>query len=225
MTSNQAVLDADGALPETWYDADYFNGITSNYREGYTWERLGTLFMLTAQWLCDLFPTVQSYLDIGCAKGYQVRALRDCGKEAWGVDHSTYCLTEACDPVAHPYLRQQRLEELSPVPVDLVLAFEVLEHLTVAQIDATLPRVRQCARQGLLATIPTPDMPHKRAWQEAQQEPSHLTLQPRAWWVERFQTAGWVHTPFHGLAERFCMAHPLPRTTGWNVFLFGSARG
>ena len=210
-------------LPAEYYDADYYDGLNgkSNYC-GYTWERLGPLFRATAQWLGNLFPQAQSYLDVGCAKGYLVRALRESGKQACGIDHSRYCVQDDADSIAKPYLYEQRLEALAlDRTFDIILAYETLEHLTETQIVSILPRLRQHVRLGLLATIPTPDMPHKKAWHEAQREPSHLTLKPRAWWVEQFVAAGWVYTPFHRLAERFCMGHPLPNTVGWNVFVFG----
>ena len=210
-------------LPAEYYDADYYDGLNgkSNYC-GYTWERLGPLFTATAQWLVDLFPRAYTFLDIGCAKGFLVRALWELNMPSYGVDHSAYCL-ETADAVTRPFLIQQSLETLA---LDrqwcMLTAFEVLEHLTETQIAATLPRLRQHARLGLLATIPTPDMPHKQAWKEAQREPSHLTLKPRAWWVDQFVAAGWAYTPFHRLAERFCMGHPLPNTVGWNVLVFGA---
>jgi DNA-binding NtrC family response regulator len=44
-------------------------------------------------------------LDVGCAKGFLVRALREAGRECWGIDHSQWALEQA-DSIASPYLTQ-----------------------------------------------------------------------------------------------------------------------
>ena len=45
----------------------------------------------------------QSVLDIGCAKGYLVKAMRWLGREAWGCDISDYALEKA-DPEVKQFL-------------------------------------------------------------------------------------------------------------------------
>jgi Sigma-54 interaction domain len=46
-------------------------------------------------------------LDVGCAKGFLVRALREAGRECWGIDHSQWALEQA-DSIASPYLTVPR---------------------------------------------------------------------------------------------------------------------
>ena len=90
-------------IPASMYDADYFEGRTSNYINGYSWDIFGDLFTMTARLLVWMFPDATRYLDFGCATGLLVRALREQGKEAWGVEHSPYCLAHA-EAEAKPYL-------------------------------------------------------------------------------------------------------------------------
>jgi hypothetical protein len=207
-------------IPATMYDADYYNGVTSNYTKGYTWDTMGSLFTVTARLLTWLFPETQTCLDFGAAKGFMIKALRELGKDAWGVDHSPYCL-EVAEPEAKPTL-MPTLDDLPPGRTfDLVTTFETLEHLTKAQIAEVLPALRLKTRSILFATMPTTDMPNKKALEMADREVTHVTIVHSSWWIEQFEAAGFVHGPWQRLAERQCMLHPLVQEVGWRVFLMG----
>ncbi len=77
---------AAAPIPGSWYDADYFeHGQTSNWQHGYTWPLFRGVFTDAAGFLGEMFPEARSFLDIGCAKGFLVRALRERGLEACGL--------------------------------------------------------------------------------------------------------------------------------------------
>ena len=208
--------------PATYYNYDYYHGIngTSHYGQGYTWDIFGPLFTGLARLIATVFPMAGSVLDCGAATGLLVRALRTQGLEAWGVDHSTYCLEHA-DPLARPYLTQGSLETLAGLwTSDVVTVCETLEHLSVEQLAAALPRLRAHATQGLFATIPCADMRHKAAWRAARREPSHCSLYPSAWWYEQFAAAGFMHGVVEEMQEQYCREDALVRQVGWEVFCF-----
>ena len=121
-------------IPGEWYDAGYFEeGIKSNWQDGYTWASFAGVFTETAAFLTATFPDAVSYLDVGCAKGFLVRALRAAGKDCWGVDHSAWALEHA-EPATRPYLIHASADELSlDRQFDFVLAFGLLPHLTEQQ--------------------------------------------------------------------------------------------
>jgi cyclopropane fatty-acyl-phospholipid synthase-like methyltransferase len=94
-------------------------------------------------------------LDIGCGQGELVRLLAGDGFDAWGVDVSPEQVALArCDRVAqgdfHTYLRACASEW------DAVVATDVLEHLTRAELVATFDEVRQALRPGgvFVARVP-----------------------------------------------------------------------
>lgn len=60
------------------------------------------MFGVLAVWIKNLFNP-KRILDVGCAKGFLVKAFKDLGIEAWGVDVSEYALSAAPDDVC-PYL-------------------------------------------------------------------------------------------------------------------------
>ena len=159
-----------------------------------------------------------SVLDCGAATGLLVRALRERGLEAWGVDHSAYCLEHA-DPLARPYLLQGSLDTLEVGRTyDVVTACETLEHLSPAQLGEALPRLRQHATHGVFATVPCSDMRHRAAWRAARREPSHAILESRAWWLAQFTAAGFGHGVVEAMQEQYCREDALVRQVGWEVF-------
>jgi len=100
-------------------------------------------------------PGVRTVLDVGCAKGYLVKALRDAGLEAYGVDVSEYAVS-AADPSIRPYLRVMGVQEIvANERYDLVHVSGVLVYLTLSEIERALLRFHEIARAGILANEPT----------------------------------------------------------------------
>ena len=207
-------------IPPEVYGRDYFEGRTSNYINGYSWDIFGDLMTMTARLLTWMFPDATRYLDFGAATGLLVRALREAGKDAWGVEHSPYCLAHA-EAEAKPYLVEDIGWLAMARTFDVVTAFETLEHLTVSQITALLPRLRGRTGQAMVATIPCKDMAHRGAWALAEQEITHVTLESTHWWHAQFETAGFQHGVWQRLVERYVQQHPLVAQMGWCVFVFG----
>lgn len=212
------------AQPAAYYDADYFagRGGKSNYQQVYTWDNYRPLFEALAALLIQSFPQARSYLDVGCAKGFLVQALHAQDKEAWGIEHSAYCLQEAHPETRDWLIHGSITEYLAAWRYDMVLACESLEHMDTEQVPLALAAMASHATLGCFATIPTPDMLHRAAWKAAQREPSHVTLRPRAWWHARFQEAGFIYTPFHRLAEQYFHQDPIVARMGWNCFCLGA---
>jgi SAM-dependent methyltransferase len=96
-------------------------------------------------------------LDVGCAFGFVVEALRELAVDAQGVDVSFFAIDHA-SPGARGHLRQGSLLERLPFAdgdFDVVTALETLEHLPPEAIPVALRELRRVARGYLLATIPS----------------------------------------------------------------------
>jgi SAM-dependent methyltransferase len=210
----------DGAVPVSFYDEDYFSGVTSNYRDAYTYERFGYLFQCLAECLIRSYPLANSFLDIGCASGFLVQALREREVLAWGIDCSAYAISQA-DEGTRPYLTCANLETVEFPVVDIVVACETLEHLAVDQLGKLLPRLMERTMCGLFATMPMPSMLNGLGWEEAQAEPTHVSLYDRPWWTATFQQAGWRVGVHEVLAAQYFQNHPLILAAGWCPFVAG----
>lgn len=96
-------------------------------------------------------------LDVGCATGYLVEALRDLGVEAWGCDASEYAVAHATEGARG---RVALGDPLRGLPYEdgafpLVTALEVLEHLPPASVPDALREIRRVCGGIVYATVPS----------------------------------------------------------------------
>jgi SAM-dependent methyltransferase len=83
-------------------------------------------------------------LDVGCAKGYLVSALRKRGVAAFGADWSEYALANS-GPDVRPHLRLASAAQLPFADEQFAVAasFDLLEHLDETHAELAL---KECAR-------------------------------------------------------------------------------
>ena len=139
------------------------------------------------QWL-EFFGTIADHiaseikpkrvLDVGCAKGFLVESLRDRGVDAFGIDISEYAIGEV-RPDVRPYCRLASAVDPFDTMYDLVVCIEVLEHLTEDEAQRAIANI--CGSTGDLLFSSTPD---------DFTEPTHVTVRPRSWWIDRFADHG-----------------------------------
>lgn len=202
-------------VPASWYDADYFeHGITSNWKNGYHWDNFQGLFRDTASFLTQSFPEASSFLDAGCAKGFLVRTLREKQKEAWGFDASSFAIERAGE--TSPWLRVAGVDEVEwDRQFDVLIALDLLSHLTEQQAIDFLRRARAWTRHGLLATITLAG--DVRA---GNRDLTHVTQQNQRWWHNLFLRAGWHQDAALLRLQQARQRHPLPAAMRWNVFCY-----
>jgi SAM-dependent methyltransferase len=96
-------------------------------------------------------------LDVGCAKGFLVEALRERGVDARGCDISAFAVDNAVASVAE-FVTQGDLSSGLPYgdeSFDLVTTLEILEHIEPADIPAALRELRRVCGGVVYATIPS----------------------------------------------------------------------
>ncbi|NLG80400.1 MAG: glycosyltransferase [Firmicutes bacterium] len=123
----------------------------------------------------------RSVLDVGCAMGFLVEALRDRGVEAEGIDISEYAISRVREDI-RPYCRVQSILEPLNRDYDLIVCIEVLEHLTPA--EGTQAIANMCAHAPVVIISSTPcDL----------FESTHINVRPREYWVREFSLQGFYH--------------------------------
>ena len=87
--------------PASFYDADYYEGKTSNWDRPYTWPKFKSVFIDWFKFLLHAFPETRSFLDVGCGRGFLERCFHDYQHavvtlpEIYGFDHSVYAIENA----------------------------------------------------------------------------------------------------------------------------------
>jgi len=174
-----------------FYDADYFErgkesgkGWLMNYRwmprRSYK-EAFGFIDYLE---LDD-----NSYiLDVGCAKGFIVKALRGLDIKADGADISNYALSfapEGCWNCTH----SKSWDDHKDKGYTHVIMKDVFEHIDDGQISNMLSNIGKVAKT-IMCVMPMGDNGQYRI-QEMHEEISHVIIQNEEWWKKRFEKEGW----------------------------------
>jgi len=123
----------------------------------------------------------KTLLDAGCAWGFLVRALRQRGVEAYGLDVSKFAISQVPDEVAD-YCWEGSLLDPLPERYDLVVCIEVIEHLGAADGEVALRNI--CNSTDRLVLSSTPD---------DYGEATHLNVQQPDYWASMLAELGFVH--------------------------------
>lgn len=171
MPNESDLRDADPVVDGRTYDACYFA------RYG------GRPYQRSAEWLtffsgiadriaADIRPA--RVLDAGCALGLLVETLRAKGIDAFGIDFSAFAIEHVYEPVK-PFCRQASVTEPLREQYDLIVCFEVLEHLTAADGETAIANLCAHSRDILFSSSP-----------DHYGEPTHLNTQPPEYWATWF---------------------------------------
>ena len=173
------------------FDRDYFeNGPQtrkSNYVD-YSWQRLGSYFQQTAAHIVGKFNPERT-LDVGCAKGYLVKALSEMAVDAYGIDPSVYAVSNA-----HPDIADKiNLEAAQSIPYpddtfDVVTCFDVMEHIPATQVPKALKEMLRVSKQWVVLRMVTQEV-------EGDLDSSHETIRGKDWWTEKIEKAGGIVEP------------------------------
>ena len=120
----------------------------------------------------------QTVIDVGCAKGFLVEALRDRGVEAFGLDVSEYAISE-CREDIRPYCWVGSALDPLPQRYDLNICIEVLEHLPKRDAEMAVANLCKYADDILFSSTP-----------DDFTECTHINVQPFEYWAGLFAKHG-----------------------------------
>lgn len=161
---------------EDYYGTSYDEGGVPYRREEKVWV---TFFEGVANSIAKTLGPA-SVLDVGCAIGMLVEALRDCGIDAKGFDLSPWAI-EQVPARLQPYCWVGSVTEEIEGHYDLITCIEVLEHLPPWMADAAVANICRHADRVLFSSTP-----------DDFDEPTHLNVEPGGYWANLFLRHGFV---------------------------------
>lgn len=122
-------------------------------------------------------------IEVGCGMGGRVRALRRLGVEAVGFEISSWAVLNS------PYRENDghvwtedlvNMHDTNTAPRDLVVAYDVLEHVEEEQLDVAINNLRNLTNKWVLVSIPFEGDPN------LYNDHTHRIFRPRDWWIKQF---------------------------------------
>lgn len=176
-------------VPRVIYDRDYFEGKTRQ-SPPHTRDLIYPLAKRTAAFLHSRCRP-KRVCDIGCAKGYLVEAFQTQGvPTVIGLDISLYAVSQG-DATTRGSLMVADVQIGLPIrsaSCDLVTALDLLEHL--ADPRPMLSEIRRVLTDTGVAYVKICHARHPNA----HRDPTHVNVQPLAYWKRQFDQAGFGWT-------------------------------
>ncbi len=139
------------------------------------------------------FP-LQKVLDVGCAKGYIVKMLKETGLSAWGVDISEYAVTHAPSRAKLYLCRVDVEEEGLPFQdgfFDLAISISTFEHLRLRRLPFTLSEIRRVLKNNGLLIVNVPNPLNKTEYEKRE----HVTMLSKRSWIKLIEGSGFYYRP------------------------------
>lgn len=173
--ADETVGQAGGQAAAQLFDSYYFaHGCGQPYAREPGWQ--AHFGRIADGIMAELQP--RSVLDVGCAIGLLVEALRARGVEAYGVDVSEYAIGQAHASV-RPFCRVGQATEPFGRRYDLIVCIEVLEHLPPEQAQPAVANFCRHADSVLFSSSPFDYA-----------ELTHFNVQPPPYWAKLFAQQG-----------------------------------
>lgn len=181
------------AYDRTYYESGLVAGV-SGYMN-YSWLPELTLRMAHKLILGLPIEGGQRVLDLGCAKGFLVKALRILDVDAYGADVSAYAIEQAPSEVRDYCTLVGGCDDskLFEREYDWMVCKDVLEHLVEADLRLLLQRGRGRVRR-VFGAIPlaADDECGKYIVPEYDRDVTHVTAKSMGWWRRLFESEGWT---------------------------------
>jgi len=176
-------------IDASFYDRNYYTGGCGGYRFAPKSSIVSIFFKSLAisyrAFIIRVFLRPKNCLDVGCGIGELVAKLRKFGIDAYGVEISEQAL-ELADKSVRPFLKSGDIVNLpfKNDEFDLVLTFDVLEHLDRAKIKKAIDETIRVSSKFIMHKIYTKENYWIRAFHS--KDFSHLSIFTRHFWRDKF---------------------------------------
>lgn len=176
-------------IDASFYDRTYYKGEKGGYRFTQRTSFLGRVLTTIATYyramIIRLFIGPKNCLDVGCGTGNLVKVLRGFGIDAYGIEISEHAI-EMADKTVRPFLKTGDVVKLpyEDDEFDLVLTFDVLEHMERAKIKKSIDETIRVSRKYIMHKIYTKENLWIR-WLYSK-DFSHLSIFTSKFWRRKF---------------------------------------
>jgi GT2 family glycosyltransferase/ubiquinone/menaquinone biosynthesis C-methylase UbiE len=190
-----------GSKPKEFYDEGYYlNADGSNYgRKAADGSQLFTPYdeqsylprnRQLAKFVCKIYKP-KTVMVLGCARGYLVKAFRELGVEAVGVDISKWAIENSPEDV-RKHLFVGDICDLSLFEsghFDVTIAFDVFEHITVPDLYTALNEAARVTGKVVLIDVPI-EKDDTHPDQSKGTDKSHVSVYSQFFWIRQFKKRG-----------------------------------
>lgn len=187
-------------IDKNYYDKDYFctGGVKGWYDESAfsiknLWHKQLVEFYIEIFSHSRIKPEGKMILDIGCALGNVPYWFNQLGYSAFGLDLSDWAVANCHLPGK---IFQGDICEDFPFEeaFDYIVTRETLEHIYEEKIDKAVKNIFSLMKESGLGLIAAAnnrvDKEIKKQRDSVNADPSHVTIKPLYWWLEKFRTVG-----------------------------------
>ena len=188
------------------FDEDYYEHGVEKHISGYTdYHWMPEYSLPFANVVVNKYGHEKTYLDVGCAKGFLVKALMQFGAEAFGYDVSSYAVSHADDEV------KGRLSTTFPFfKSSVTIAKDTLEHVPKEEMQGLLKKIHGSTNH-LMVVVPLGDQGKFRI-REYEMDITHVVKENEDWWIQQFRQAGFRMSEFYyalpGVKDNWTQKYP-----------------
>lgn len=118
-------------------------------------------------------------VEIGCGLGPRLFALQHLGVEAYGLEISKFAVEHSM--AKNVYQGDVRNGVAFPEMPDLVILYDLLEHIDYENIDNVIDIVVKLSKKYILCSIPFLGDPN------LERDPTHKIKETKEWWIKKFK--------------------------------------
>lgn len=183
-------------LTAVQYDRQYYE---EHRRAGLDYLGYGDWQRDYGRWLVDaLQMRGKQVLDVGCACGSILRGLGEAGAVTQGIDLSEYMIElgrqKWPDMASLLHVADAAdLHRFGDAGWHLLHSAQVAEHWPPAQVPAILRELARITVPGGLffCSFDTEELFARQGRTMETEDPTHICIRPRAWWLEQLAATGW----------------------------------
>jgi len=116
----------------------------------------------------------------GCGMGQRVYTMNKLGVDTYGMELSEYAVKNRL----HERVSQGSITEGTMHPKDLVVAFDVLEHLKYEDLGHAIDNMIESTKKYILISVPVIGNPALEI------DPTHIIKESEEWWLSQFEKRG-----------------------------------